>query len=67
MKTRDLLFLLFRTETILRTDEGQPRRKYFFNKMWNQHPPYLLFRARFGSSTSPNLKTKGVYEVAKVS
>ena len=44
MKTRDLLFLLFITETILRTDEGQPRPKYFFNKMWNQHPPYLLYR-----------------------
>ena len=26
------LFLIFLTETILKTDEGQPRPKYIFNK-----------------------------------
>ena len=29
------LFFIFMTEIISRTDEGQPRPKYIFNKMWN--------------------------------
>ena len=51
------LFWIFMTVTISRTDEGQTRPKYIFNKMWNQHLLYLLYRARFGSSPSPNFKS----------
>ena len=29
------LFFIFMTEAISRTDEGEPRPKYIFNKMWN--------------------------------
>ena len=29
---KEPVFLIFLTETILRTDEGQPRPKYIFNK-----------------------------------
>ena len=39
-------------ETISRTDEGQPRPKYIFNKRTNI---YFFTLQRFGPSPSPNL------------
>jgi len=42
------------TETISRTDEGQPRPKYIFNKCGTKI--YLFTVQRFGSSPSPNFK-----------
>ena len=33
--TNFCLFFIFMTEIISRTDEGQPRPRYIFNKMWN--------------------------------
>ena len=38
----DFLFLIFVTETISRTDEGQPRPEYIFNKCG--HLLFLLYR-----------------------
>ena len=48
-----LLFLIFVTETISRTDEGQPRPKYIFNKCGTNI--YFFTIQRFGPSPSPNL------------
>ena len=45
------LFLTFVTGTISRTDEGQPRPKYIFNKCGTS--TFLLLQ-RFGPSPSPN-------------
>ena len=49
-----LLFLIFVTETISRTDEGQPRAKYIFNKCGTNI--YFFTLQRFGPSPSPNFK-----------
>ena len=54
MKERFNLFLIFLTETISRTDEGQPRPKYIFNKCGTNI--YFFTLQRFGPSPSPNLK-----------
>ena len=35
MKFENFYETLKKTETISRTDEGQPRPKYIFNIMWN--------------------------------
>ena len=48
------LFLTFVTETISRTDEGQPRPKYIFNKC--ETSIYFFTLQRFGPSQSPNFK-----------
>jgi len=48
------LFLIFVTETISRTDKGQPRPKYIFNKFRTKI--YFFTLQRFGPSPSPNLK-----------
>ena len=48
------MFLIFVTETISRTDEGQPRPKYIFNKCGTKI--YFFTVQRFGSSPSPNFK-----------
>ena len=42
-------------ETISRTDEGQPRPKYIFNKCWTNI--YFFTLQRFGPSPSPNFKS----------
>ena len=44
MKERFNLFLIFLTETISRTDEGQPRPKYIFNKCGTNIYFFLLYR-----------------------
>ncbi len=44
------------TETISRTDEGQPRLKYIFNKCGTNI--YFFTLQRFGPSPSPNFKKK---------
>ena len=41
-------------ETISRTDEGQPRPKYIFNKCGTNI--YFFTLQRFGPSPSPNFK-----------
>ena len=46
------LFLIFVTETISRTDKGQPRQKYIFNKLF-----FTL--QRFGPSPSPKFTLRG--------
>ena len=43
-------------ETISRTDEGQPRPKYIFNKCGTNI--YFFTLQRFGPSPSPNFKYK---------
>ena len=43
-------------ETVSRTDEGQPRPKYIFNKCGTKI--YFFTLQRFGPSPSPNLKCK---------
>ena len=43
-------------ETISRTNEGQPRPKYIFNKCGTNI--YFLTLQRFGPSPSPNFKSK---------
>jgi len=48
------LLLTFVTETISRTDEGQPRPKYIFNKCGTNIHFFPL--QRFGPSPSPNFK-----------
>ena len=48
------LFLIFATETISRTDEGQPRQKYIFDKCGTNI--YFFTLQRFGPSPSPNFK-----------
>ena len=50
----DSLFLTFVTEKISRTDDGQPRPKYFFNKCGTNI--YFFTLQRFGPSPSPNFK-----------
>ena len=40
---------------VVRTDEGQPRPKYIFNKCGTNI--YFFTLQRFGPSQSPNLKT----------
>ena len=40
----DFLFLIFVTETISRTDKGQPRPKYIFNKCGTNIYFFLLHR-----------------------
>ena len=48
------LIIIFVTETISRTDEGQPRPKYIFNKCGTNT---IFFTShRFCPSPSPNLK-----------
>ena len=42
-------------ETISRTDEGQPRPKYIFNKCGTNI--YIFTLQRFGPSPSPNFKS----------
>ena len=46
-------------ETISRTDEGQPRPKYIFNKCGTNI--YFFTLQRFGASPSPNFKYKGIF------
>ena len=43
------MFFIFMTEIISRTDEGQPRPKYIFNRMWSYNI-YTFFysTSRFG-------------------
>ena len=48
------LFLIFVTEKISRTDEGQPRPKYIFDKCGTNI--YFFTVQRFGSSPSPDFK-----------
>jgi len=48
------LFLIFVTETISRTDEGQPRPKYIFNNCGTNTSFFTL--QRFGPSPLPNFK-----------
>ena len=55
MTMTSLLFLIFVTETISRTDEGQPRPKYIFNKCGTNI--YFFTIQRFGPSPSPNFKS----------
>ena len=40
------MFFIFMTEIISSTDEGQPRPKYIFNRMWsyNIYTFFLLYR-----------------------
>ena len=45
-------------ETISRTDEGQPRPKYIFNKCGTNI--YFFTLQRFGPSPSPNFKNKTI-------
>ena len=47
------LFFIFVTETISRTDEGQPRPKYIFNKCGTNI--YFFTQQRFGPKPSSNL------------
>ena len=42
------MFLIFMTEIISRTDEGQPRPKYIFNKMWSFNIYTFFNLQRFG-------------------
>ena len=51
---RSCLFLTFVTETISRTDEGQPRPQYIFNKCGTNI--YFFTLQRFGPSPSLNFK-----------
>ena len=53
---KEPLFLIFLTETILRTDEGQPRPKYTFNKCGTNI--YFFTLQRFRPSPSPNFKER---------
>ena len=48
------LLPIFVTETISRTDKGQPRPKYIFNKCGTNI--YFFTLQRFGPSPSPNFK-----------
>ena len=50
------LLLIFVTETISRTDEGQPRPKYIFNKCRTKSTFFTFTLQRFGPSPSPNFK-----------
>ena len=50
------VFNQFVTETISRTDEGQPRPKYIFNKCGPNI--YFFTLQRFGPLPSPNFKRK---------
>ena len=50
----DYLFLIFVTETISRTDEGQPRPKYIFNKC--ETNIYFFTLHRFAPSPSLNFR-----------
>ena len=45
---------------IVRTDEGQPRPKYIFNKCGTNI--YFFTLQRFGPSTSPNFKSLNNYQ-----
>ena len=56
----NFLFLIFMTETILRTDEGQPRTKYIFNKCGTNI--YFFTLQRFNPSPSPNFKLLNKHE-----
>ena len=49
------LFLFFVTETISRTDEGQPRPKYIYNKCGTNI--YFFTLQMFGPSPSPKFRT----------
>ena len=42
----------------IQTDESQPRRKYIFDKIWNQHLCFFT-QQKFGPSPSPNFKRPG--------
>ena len=62
MNTCDFLhflffFIDFDVYYIIRTDEGQPRPKYIFNKCETNINLFTL--QRFGPLPSPNFKTKG--------
>ena len=46
--------LIFVTETISRTDEGQPKMKYIFIKCGTSI--YFFYSTEFGPSPSPNFK-----------
>ena len=52
-------FFIFVTETISRTDEGQPRPKYIFNKCGTNI--YFFTLQRFGPTYSPNFKCTVLY------
>ena len=54
-KPFDAMILTFVTETISRTDQGQPRPKYIFNKYGTNI--YFFTLQRFGPSPSPNFKS----------
>ena len=53
-----LYLSIFLTETISRTDEGQPRPKYIFNKCGTNI--YFFTLQRTGPSPSPNFKSIGL-------
>ena len=53
-KVEDENNLIFVTETISRTDQGQPRPKYIFNKC--ETNIYFFTLQRFCPSPSPNFK-----------
>ena len=57
-------FLIFVTETISRTDEGQPRPKYIFNKCGTNIYFFLLYRDLVHHHH--RILKKGLYPIYKV-